>query len=210
MGKKNSGIEPKVLFNIGVGHRPHCEAMAFKKIWPDIRNIGIEPNINTFLDRRSDFPGEIYPWALWSTSCLKELSTSKLYKGHSSLLLPDSRWVRTETHKPELVKNQQLIVSCITLDQLDQAFGCLDDIFLWMDIEGAELEALKGGNKLLGSGRVKWIDMEVSHEIRRVGDPSEDDLCTYLKDFGFSIKYSYGRARTFHNILCILDGVDDG
>lgn len=203
--KKNSKIEPKVLLNIGVGHRPHCEANEFKKVWPNIRNIGLEPNTNVFLDRILDFPGELYPWALWSTPCLKELSTSLYTPRHSSLLLPDSRWVRNERHQPELIKNKQLVVSCVTLDQLDKTFGCLDDIFLWMDIEGAELEALKGGKSLLASGRIKWIDMEVSHKTRRIGDPSEDDLGTYLKDFGFSIEYRYGNARAFHNILCVLE-----
>lgn len=182
--------QPKTLLNIGVGPIPHNEAVEFKKLWPNIRIIGLEPNPDTFTERVSDYPGELYPWALWSIPCVKVFNVIKCLSGQSSLL--DFEVGKT---------CKEILVSCVTLDQLDKALKFPEDIFLWMDIEGSELEALRGGHNLLASGRVKWIDMEVSLQPRRVGEPSEDDLSDYLRQYEFSIYLRYDIGTHFQNVV---------
>jgi len=193
-------IEPKTLLNIGVGPVPHNEAEVFQARWPKMRIIGLEPHINIFRERASKYPGKIYPWGLWSTPCLKILSMVRKSKGKSSMLAPDDRWVGKWSYKQKTTCSKG-IVCCTTLDHLDEVLKFPEDIFLWMDIEGSELEALKGGHKLLGSGRVKWINLEVSIQPRRVGEPSENELSDYLGRYGFSIYLRYDIGTHFQNVV---------
>ena len=198
--KSNVQTAPEILLNIGVGPRSHCEAQVFKKLWPNIRVIGLEPNIDVFRDRVADYPGVLYPWALWSTPSVKKLMVVPTHPGRSSLLSPHPQWDGRKNF--DIGKTcKEILISCVTLDQLDEALNFPTGIFLWMDIEGSEFEALKGGRSLLASGRVEWIDMEVSHKTRRVGEPSEDSLSDHLKGYGFSIKCQYNYGTVFHNTL---------
>ncbi len=202
--QKHVKTTPRTLFNIGVGPKPHWECKEFKKLWPKIRIVGLEPNVDTFKDRLTDYPGELYPWAVWSTSCIKAIKAVIRFPGRSSLLNPHNEW----EGKPnfEVGKTcKKTLVSCITLDQLDKALNYPKDIFLWMDIEGSELEALKGGHNLLRSGRVKWIDMEIGHQTRRVDEPSENSIGEFLRTYQFDFECKYNSGRVLHNSLYVLN-----
>ncbi len=192
--------QPKTLLNIGVGPLQHNEAEVFKAKWPEIKIVGLEPNPDTFTERVSGYPGKIYPWGLWSVSCLKTLTMVKEAKGKSSMLEPDPKWKGRWSYKNSKVCRKE-VVSCVTLDQLDKALKFPKDIFLWMDIEGAELEALKGGHELLKSGKVKWIDLEIGIQTRRVKEPSEDDISLLLKKYGFSVNMRYSTGSHFGNVV---------
>lgn len=184
---------PKVFLNVGIGpshNGSNREAEVVAKVWPDIQIIGFEPSMDLFLRRRPTYPGKLYPWGLWCKSGIQTMIVTP-NKGHSSILnsVDSDRACSTE------------LISCTTLDQIDCAIKCPDDIFLWMDIEGAELEALRGGHRLLGSGRVKWIALEVAHKPRRVGQPSENDISTYLSVYNFVPHRHYEYSPATHNIL---------
>ncbi len=200
MLKSCAETQPKTLLNIGVGPIPHNEAEVFNKRWPKMRIIGLEPHVHVFKQRHKNYPGKLYQWALWSIPCLKTLTVVRQSKGKSSMLEPDERWIGKWSYKSEKVCSQEIVV-CVTMDQLDEALGFPKDIFLWMDIEGAELEALKGGRRLLESGRVKWINLEVSVQPRRIGEPSEDDLSDFLGQYGFSVCLRYDIGTHFQNTV---------
>lgn len=200
--KKHVKTTPRILFNIGVGPKPHCECIDFKKLWPSIRIVGLEPNIDTFIDRLVDYPGELYPWAIWSTPCVKALRSVIRFPGRSSLLDSRSEWNKEPNFQFQNAY-KEVLVSCITLDQLDKVLGFPEDIFLWMDIEGSELEALFGGCSLLASGRVKWIDMEIGHKARKIDEPNENSIEEFLRTYGFHLECKYNSGTVFHNSLYV-------
>lgn len=201
--KNNILSTPQTLFNIGVGPRQHNETQYFLELWPKINIFGLEPNMDTFMDRIGDYPGKLYPWGVWSTPVIKKLNAVFKAPGKSSVLSPHPEWRGKWSYTNKECK--AILISCITLDQLDKALNFPEDIFLWMDIEGSELEAIRGGNSLLSSRRVKWIDIEVSHKPRRIGEPTEDMLAELLKSYRFSLKCKYNSGTAMHNSLYVME-----
>tara|TARA_Y100000310_G_scaffold55308_1_gene50720 strand:+ start:5073 stop:5687 length:615 start_codon:yes stop_codon:yes gene_type:complete len=187
---------PDVLYDIGVGHLPHNEAEQFKERYPDIRVFGTEPQMNPFLERKGEYCGELYPWGIWSHREVLELNLTKDF-GNSSVL------EKMPEHHAKVVGTEW--ISCISLDDFDEVCGKLDNIFLWMDIEGAEYQALLGASYLLGSGRAKWIDVELSDSPRRKGDMNADKITDYLGRYGYTAIKEYGQVKcSHHNALFAL------
>lgn len=186
------GRPPQLLLDIGVGQRPHDEANQFQLRFPNVCVVGLEPNVEVFLDRRVDFPGEIFPWGLWDHP-----GPQRFYPtadcGNSSIL--------SELNPRRVQVLTSTWICCITLDQLDDITGRSNDIFLWLDIEGSELRALTGGKRVLESGRIRWIDLEVSDAPRRSGEPTELQIDELLQGHGFLKIDSYGHKGHLHNNL---------
>ena len=201
--KDNISSTPQTLFNIGVGPRQHNEAQHFRELWPKINIIGLEPNVDTFLDIITDYPGKLYPWGVWSIPTIKKLKTVTKAPGKSSILTPHKEWRGRWSYTAKECKI--VPISCVTLDQLDESMNFPKNIFLWMDIEGSELEAINGGNSLLSSGRVKWINIEISHHPRRVGEPDEETLAEILKQYGFSLKCKHSLGVACHDSLYAIN-----
>lgn len=204
--------KPKTLYDIGIGQEPHNEAKAFQQLWPDITIIGLEPDLKVFCDRVDEYVGILYPWGLWKENAICKFSISN-YHGWSSLLHPHHEWINYTKNGDNmdhisggLIFTEGVLISCITLDHLDKMLGCPQDIFLWMDIEGAELGALEGGKDTLASGRIKWIDVEISRKPRRFEEPSEVMISDYLKQYNYCKTIQYGNARLFYNVLYELKG----
>ena len=187
---------PKTLYNIGIGHLPHCEAKQFKDKYPNINIFGVEPQSKVF-STRNEYPGKKYNIGIWSTAGIKTLNLTKDL-GNSSILnlnndLPDNK-------KINIIGEEKII--CITLNNFDDLCNNPEDIFIWMDIEGAEFEALKGAKKLLKSKRVKYIDLEISKQDRRHKDNYRNELIVFLSGYGYNPILTYNdQFQSFNNVL---------
>jgi FkbM family methyltransferase len=89
------------------------------------------------------------------------------------------------THKvahPEVHYIRDIKVQMVRLDSM---YECLspDMDFLNIDIQGAELMALKGMGKLLNN--FKWIYLEVNKAELYIGCPLVEEIDEYLITFGF-------------------------
>lgn len=71
-----------------------------------------------------------------------------------------------------------------TLDRFDAFAGRRGNVLLWMDTEGAELEAIAGGSALLGSGRVRWINVE-TRDAPVPGHPTTREVSAALGAYGY-------------------------
>ena len=70
---------------------------------------------------------------------------------------------------------------------LDDEFKDLEINFLKMDVEGEELNALKGARKLLErSSNVKCLVCTYHQEY------ADETISTFLRDMGFKTEHSYG------------------
>ncbi len=123
---------------------------------------------------------------------------------HSLLPIGDmSYW---HGHASEI---EQVDIETTTLDSLaaKERWDRID--ILKMDIQGAELAALKGGAGLLAAGAIDLLCLEVEFEHLYEGQPLFWDIATYLNSFGYRLyrvyDWQYGLKRS--NELCWADAI---
>lgn len=125
------------------------EAQTVFAQYPSLSFVGFEPLLAMlFKQSEMGFPGYLYPYALWDQNTNLELSTPK---GN-----PRSSSVCRDLNKFE---PSAVTVEARTLDSLSEELGPWENIVLWLDIEHAELEALRGAKKLLE--KVLLVNVEV-------------------------------------------------
>lgn len=111
--------------------------------------------------------------AIWSEPTLLTFHTTS--NGQSSSLLPLA--LHRERY-PNITVTQTQLIETTTIDALKLAPD-----FLNLDIQGAELPALKGATQTLKG--VKWIYTEVSTEELYEGQALEPELTDWLAARGF-------------------------
>jgi len=97
--------------------------------------------------------------------------------GASSLLK------KNPAYKPHDFLQEEIFVKSIRLDSwmIQERINFID--IIWMDLQGAELKALKGlGNRIKD---VKMIYTEVEFTELYIGQPLFFDICSYLNGHGF-------------------------
>jgi len=86
---------------------------------------------------------------------------------------------------PHILFPEQRTVSCTTLNEWAKANGVEKVDFLWLDMQGGELAALKGGEELLRT--VRLIYSEVNLIENYAGVPLYHEVRSWLRQRGFSV-----------------------
>jgi len=168
---------PSAMYDIGVGLK--TEWLTLGKIWPEMKIFGCEPCLRNYFKILPKFPGKLFPVALGDK--------------------PGKRILYLHPKNPTEVE-----VPVWTLDYFDYVADRPDNILLWMDIEGAELLALKGGQKLIESKRVKWINLEQHFEPRAEGWVEPEQLHQFLVAAGYERRLEYGKSKDLQDVIYTL------
>ncbi len=130
------------------------EAQVLHSIRPDMKFIGFEPNPGFFeLQKGMNFPGQLLPIGLWN-----EPGELSMWEG-DDCTQPQFQNMRCSSFtRPGKGMEHKAIVS--TLDILSEEHGPFDSSFLWIDIEGSELQCLQGAAGLLSRGCIKGVNLE--------------------------------------------------
>ncbi len=149
------------------------EAQTFVTDYPDGNVIGVEPCSEMVKWQRSHaFPGRLLHAALSDEVGIAALSVPHTEHRCSTIHNPmgDGRGYGVEE------------VVTVTLDSIHEAYGPFPQSILWLDIEGMELRALKGASKLLASGDVRMVNVEIMlHDETTTGR----DIRHLLNDAGY-------------------------
>lgn len=129
------------------------EAQVFCRRYAGCQALGVEPSqVMREFQKDHDFPGTLVRGGLGERLEQRDIIIPPKQELRSSMV----REVQGGTHR----------VWCTTLDKLDQQFGPFEDAVLWMDIEGMELPALRGGEECFKRRAFRLVNVEVMPDER--------------------------------------------
>lgn len=179
-------------FVIG-GPADENEAQAVAERFPGIRCVGFEPLEeyrtaqiagSPLLRTDRPFPGAVHPFALWDVDGVD-----------LELVVPNGRYKCASVARPNpspdlgtFDDRNRRAVRARTLDSLSDEFGPFDRAVLWLDIEFAELAALRGARKLLD--RTLLVNLETYDHLNL---PAVEAL---LREHGLFRRLRYNEGQT--------------
>jgi FkbM family methyltransferase len=176
--KHISNTKP-VIIEAGI-HRGE-DTKIFQQIWPESRIYGFEPdprNIEFITNSDiANLPGLMFfGFALSDTVGTTTLYLSdmqnEVWAASSSLNAPKEHL----RHFPQINFDKQVIVATTTLDNIIPECEVID--IIWLDVQGHELNVLKGGKNTLS--RTKLLYLEYYNVEMYEGQPRVKDLMTEL------------------------------
>jgi len=121
----------------------------------------------------------------------------------SSLFQPIEEVIQEETNYSEVSINNQIVVPIKTIDSLiEQSFGDISDFnFLYMNIQGSELNALEGAKQTLTHLDSIYLEKNLTDRYEGCPDSSEIDEYLVKRDFVKAWEYvmpNYGTSYEFY------------
>ena len=121
---------------------------------------------------------QIYPFGLWSSSTNLKLNLCKKPQASSSYL-PNSEILNRFPRSSRFEIESVIDINVKTLDEC----GIESVNFIKIDIQGGELDVLKGSQKTLS--RVLGLEIEIEFLELYSNQPLFGEVCSYLKTYGF-------------------------
>lgn len=182
-----------IIFDIG--SRDCEQSIEFYKSFPNAKIYSFECNPNTlnlcrtnilnYRDRITliegavcDYDGNITFYPINQNETITSWSDGN--PGASSLFKSNGNYT------VEKYVQDEIIVNCHRLDTIMQKYNIPKVDIIWMDLQGAELLALKGLSHHLND--VKYIHTEVTHKEIYSGQVMYKELNDYILSYGFKIK----------------------
>lgn len=178
------------FLDIGVGYI-NTEAWYIKQQYPDVKIIGIEPYDLRFNQIESSFPGEIYNFAVGDTN-----TNDKFYFA----LKQNGNHLRGPHTFERPGISREINIDYYTLDSLDKYLGFGEKIFVWADIEGAELKMLKGAVELLKSGRIVGLNLELWDNRQSENWCTKEEVENFLKSYSYFPVFCWNYNSAYQHI----------
>jgi FkbM family methyltransferase len=173
----------EVRWIVEVGARDCRETLGFAELFPRARILAFECNPDTLPACRAAVQGRLQI-KLVEKAVTDRPGRVKFYPvdpatnpGASSLLRASGRY------ELEQYRQREIEVQAVTLESFLQAEAVPRVDLLWMDIQGAELSALRGLGARLAD--VKLVHTEVEFEEIYAGQPLFPEVRAYLEAGGF-------------------------
>jgi FkbM family methyltransferase len=197
---------PRVIFDVGA-HRGET-ATLFARSFPQAQIHSFEPASDTFaaLQRAvSPFPNvRAVNAALGRTDGLTALNVNK-FSPANSLLKSAAPTNEVGAELMDTIQTQSVNLRALDSYCQEARVGFID--LLKMDVQGFELEVLRGAEMLLKSQNVALIYSEVLFKRLYEGQPFFEDLSRELAGHGFELVDLYGHVRSAHHTLRWCDAL---
>jgi FkbM family methyltransferase len=194
---KKYNIEPKGIFHVGIHEGqeiPEYLQIGFKRIYAFDAN---EDYIKALREQYKGYPNIIFKAAAVSdTSGTIEFNITN--NGQSSSILPLGQHADIY---PDIVYIDKRTVPCTTLNHVNM--GGINVINL--DIQGAELKALKGADMYLNDGKIDMIYTEINLAELYQGCCLKHEIDEYLAQFGFVCKEQFLAHPTWGDAVYIKE-----
>ena len=175
---RDYGVRPKVIAHVGAHNGEEFDQYSRLEVvevhWFEANPFQIEFLSNRFANMHSQI---LVPRAVWDSD--NETLKFKVTSNSLSSSLFD---LGTHSVKyPDIVPKEEIDVTTMRLDSY--FYDKLKPDFINLDIQGAELKALKGAKEILNE--VSFVYTEVSYEELYLNAPFADEIDSYLKSLGF-------------------------
>ena len=169
---RDRGLDPDAIVDVGAYEGEWTRAAL--TVWPDLPTLMVEPQVAKapYLAAVSrDLPNVQFRQALLASEAGHDVSFYEMETG-SSLYPENSNAPRRRTS-----------FTTTTLDLVAAQFA-FKDIFLKIDVQGAELDVLKGAREILS--RTSAVQLEVPFMRYNNGAPSFFDVVQFMDERGFA------------------------
>jgi FkbM family methyltransferase len=140
-----------------------------KDLWDGYTIIGLEPDPVRYKTLKDFFPG-----ILLNVAVSDKIGTMKFVAHPTSGYIANGYPGLTELHEVETV----------TADSIYEIYGPFDKIAIWADIEGSELNMLRGASEVLK--KTDWITVELHTHPKTESWCNSHDVYAFLKNLGFT------------------------
>jgi FkbM family methyltransferase len=171
MRLKRSGFSPNVIFDVGASYGPFVDDV--RVLWPDVFVHTFEPDPEYVeeLMRRSKSDSRLVVCAALVGAGSSSGVEYNFHLGASSVL----------HSMPGLPRR---VAPMITLDEYVRETGCTPD-FLKIDVQGYELEVLKGAVQALN--QIEVVLTEINHIAVYQDAPLAADLICWMRERDFAL-----------------------
>ena len=173
--------------------------------WPKATIFSFEPNPSAYgLLQTSTQPYNsvfTYPFALYDYDGMVKFRLSHYNEGASSILPASPDYSETAHRYDWWYVEREIEVPCVTLDSWAKTESIEEIDFMWLDMEGVELQVLKAGTHLLKS--VQAIYSEVNFQEFRVGMTQYEALSKFLEEQGFEEVFFEGNCTFQGNAIYV-------
>lgn len=165
------------------------DSLVLAQKWPKGKVLSFEPNPHAYEQFRQKTQGQPnifgfnlalshFNGAALFNVCYGSTGDNPIFEGASSLL-PASPWMEIHYQGPKIQ------VPCVKLDTWAKENRIEQIDFMWLDLEGMELQVLQSSPETLS--KVKVIYTETNFMEFRVGTTQYQDLNAFLEKEGFAL-----------------------
>ena len=176
------GYSPSVI--IDAGSRDLYQSIEFSQEFPNAKIYAFEPNPEQFkicIEKATAYENiKVFPFALSDVDGEATFHITPSNVGVSSLLEPtDVPWGENIFHTTT--------VKTIRMDKFLSELGISKVDILWMDIQGGELDALRGYGNFIAT--TDFIQCEASEFAYYKQHPLRSELEKFLQENGYSTEF---------------------
>lgn len=207
VGKYVSPSDVRVVLD--VGSRDALIALALKKFYPNSHVYAFECNPEALKLCHQNISGEdgisLIDKAVSDTNGLVDffaINTEKTITPHADGNIgASSLFQANESYPHERYAQNKIQVEAIRLDDWAQRAGIENVDLVWMDLQGAELLALRGMGKLIEN--VKFIFTEVEYKEIYKEQPLFPEVDAFLTNNNFELLKKMNTSEWFGDVLYV-------
>jgi FkbM family methyltransferase len=186
---------PLVLFDIGANRGQ--TAIAYASLYKEALIYSFEPDPDTFLELKENVMGigdrvKLFNLALGDNESQQFLNRTASSDGSS--LLPVSDVAKERPAEQWTSQTDRILVNVTVLNNFCLANNVSQIDLLKIDTQGYELNILKGADKMLAAGQVKFILVEALFQDFYQSQADFQALYAFIRSHGFELVDIYNRG----------------
>lgn len=174
-------IADPVIVELGAYHGEDFEGLLGK----EMLHIMVEPDLANYVHIRNRGKRRLYRCAIGEKSGFRTFYRSDGDHGSGSILRPTGHL----KHFPHIHFNDSVTVPCCALDDIFSGDKLSQIDLLWVDIQGAEAEMIRGGSYALS--RTRYLFMEAEEVEFYDGQVLRPELLKMLPDWTLVETFDY-------------------